>query len=440
MKTPKFLIYSFLFIGMFIIGCEDFSEIEVPPIDQRTSELLASYVAIGNSLTAGLQNNSLYESSQKYSFPALIARQGGVEDFQQPLIQDPGIPGRMRIDKLDPFTTKADPPNPAPLNANLARPYNNLGIPGAILFDAIDTENFATKSAQRNNPFFSLILRDSQLGSSVFEQAIAQNPTLLTVWFGNNDILSYALSGGTTVLPTTANPELFTAIYSQLGSALAQTAGVSGLKVAIANIPDVSIIPFVNAIPPFIIHPETGEPVMPFIGVSPQDKILLTALEFINQGFGIPEALGGNNQPLPGHVVLTVEEQQFIADRVGNFNQTIAAIASQFDFALVDIQTRFNQIHANGYPLGSATLTTEFVTGGIFSLDGVHPTSVGSGLIANEFIQAINQKFDVAIPEVQIGAIPPSIEFVAKGLLTPVDFMKLDPGIFQDVVRLYTSY
>ncbi len=440
MKTPKFLMYVFLFVGIFIFGCEDFSEIEAPTIDQKTSELLASYVAIGNSLTAGLQSNSLYESSQKYSYPALIARQGGVEDFQQPLIQDPGIPGRMRIEKIDPFATKADPPNPTPLNATLPRPYNNLGIPGAILFDAIDNEDFATKSAQRNNPFFHLILRDSQLGGSVFEQAIAQNPTLMTVWFGNNDILSYATSGGTTVLPTTANPDLFTAIYSQLAGALAQTAGVSGLKVAIANIPDVSVIPFVNTVPPFIINPETGEPVMPFIGVTPQDKVLLTALEFINQGFGIPEALGGNGQPLPGHVVLTVEEQQFVADRVSRFNQTIAAIASQFDFALVDIQTRFNQIHANGYQLGTATLTTQFVTGGIFSLDGVHPTSVGSGLIANEFIQAINQKFGVQIPEVQIGTIPPSIEFVAKGLLTPNDFMKLDTNIFQDVVRLYTTY
>ncbi len=37
--------------------------------------------------------------------------------------------------------------------------------------------------------------------------------------------------------------------------------------------------------------------------------------------------------------------------------------------------------------------STTFVTGGSFSLDGVHLTGKGYAVIANEFIKAINAKY-----------------------------------------------
>ena len=37
--------------------------------------------------------------------------------------------------------------------------------------------------------------------------------------------------------------------------------------------------------------------------------------------------------------------------------------------------------------------STAFVTGGSFSLDGVHLTGKGYAVIANEFIKAINAKY-----------------------------------------------
>ncbi|HQT92691.1 MAG TPA: hypothetical protein PL001_11770, partial [Candidatus Kryptobacter bacterium] len=81
--------------------------------------------------------------------------------------------------------------------ATLARPYNNLGIPGAVLYDMIDTTNFNAKSAARQNPFFSLILRSAAFGNSPVAQALALHPTFVTVWIGANDVLGYATSGGT---------------------------------------------------------------------------------------------------------------------------------------------------------------------------------------------------------------------------------------------------
>jgi len=39
-----------------------------------------------------------------------------------------------------------------------------------------------------------------------------------------------------------------------------------------------------------------------------------------------------------------------------------------------------------------------FITGGVFSLDGVHLTPRGNAIAADEFIKAINDKYGSKIP------------------------------------------
>jgi hypothetical protein len=43
-----------------------------------------------------------------------------------------------------------------------------------------------------------------------------------------------------------------------------------------------------------------------------------------------------------------------------------------------------------------------FITGNLFSLDGVHPTPRGYAIIANEMIKAINGKYQARIPTVDV--------------------------------------
>ena len=47
-----------------------------------------------------------------------------------------------------------------------------------------------------------------------------------------------------------------------------------------------------------------------------------------------------------------------------------------------------------GIPVGGVTFTSAFLTGGVFSYDGVHPTQLCYALVANEFIAAINERFN----------------------------------------------
>ena len=45
------------------------------------------YVALGDSLTAGVEGNCLVQRNQAASFPAVLAEQLHQADFQQPLVQ-----------------------------------------------------------------------------------------------------------------------------------------------------------------------------------------------------------------------------------------------------------------------------------------------------------------------------------------------------------------
>src|SRR5467141_1894032 len=66
-----------------------------------------TYVALGDSLTAGMSNGALVESHQRRSYPALLAAQAGVSAFEQPLISEPGIPTELTLVTLIPPVVSA---------------------------------------------------------------------------------------------------------------------------------------------------------------------------------------------------------------------------------------------------------------------------------------------------------------------------------------------
>jgi len=46
-----------------------------------------------------------------------------------------------------------------------------------------------------------------------------------------------------------------------------------------------------------------------------------------------------------------------------------------------------------GIELRRVIYTTKFVTGGLISLDGIHPNDLGHALLCNEAIRAVNARF-----------------------------------------------
>ena len=68
---------------------------------------------------------------------------------------------------------------------------------------------------------------------------------------------------------------------------------------------------------------------------------------------------------------------------------------------MLDANALFNDIAAaNGIKIGQNTLTTAFL-GGLFSLDGMHPTNTGYALIANEAIKAMNAAWGMSMRRFQ---------------------------------------
>ncbi len=392
-------------LSLVLIGCEDRTDLTDPGTPNTGDADFTSFVTIGNSLTAGFQNNSLYESAQECSYGNLIAQQVDAT-YAQPLFDETGTAGKMSIVSLDPLEIAYSTESGNPLNLDYPAPYNNLGIPGALLYDvlnATDANTCASGLAGSPNELFDVVLRG--LGTQ-FQQAQLLTPTFVTLWIGNNDILGYATSGG--YYPYTSETD-----FEYLYGLLADNIATLNADVVVANIPSVTAIPFFTTIPPMLpdslgnytipVYGDTGDGVRMLI--FGKDLLTLSASGMLALGYGTE----GN--PLPTTVVLDSLEVATVANVTTFYNATISDLASANGFTLVDIYSFFNDIAANGYSVDGLDFTTAYIEGGLFSLDGVHPTSRGYGVVANKFIETINAEFDADIPYIYIPAIPGSIPF-----------------------------
>jgi len=461
-RTNRIVVLLISVLLITFIGCEDRSDLTAPQPPKTGDADFSKFVSIGNSLTAGYQNSSLYEKSQMYSFGKLIADQVGT-DYVQPLISEPGIPGKLQIESLSPdLVIGKNPGTGAPTNLDYAAPYNNLGVPGAILYDLVDTTDYQQKSEARKNPFFSVVLRSQQLGNNIIKQALALQPTFITLWIGNNDVLGYATSGGTRgtdpatgKLPT--DVPTFTALYNMVGAAITDPTGAR--KIAAANIPDVKNIPFFTTVGPklavgleamgvpAIVYQKNGEIVGTGVATTSdlkEGKILLTLTGggytsllgdtsgkyYASLGITPPDGIDitkpfGFDPTNPWPDVFTLDESEIdvTEEATKAFNKIISDVVNLYSasWVLVDVNGFFNELKnaemtTGGMVINGINFTTAYITGGTFGLDGVHPTTQGYGIIANVFIDAINKNFGASIPNINVSTLPPSIPLAKTSL------------------------
>jgi len=420
--------FIYLLVVFLFIGCEDKTDLTEPVFNTDTGNAnFSKFVSIGNSLTAGYQSSALFESGQKYSYGKILANQVGT-DYAQPTISDPGIGGRIEAASIDPFSTVTQPEAAGlPTNLNYSGVYNNLGIPGIVLADVLTTTSSPSPYVG-DNPFISIVLRDE---ITVLNQALSSQPTFMTVWIGNNDILGYATSGGLLPYTPTEGAINFGGLYLQLLGAIAQ-AGVQ--DVVVANIPDVSAIPFFTTVGgqlllqgiPAVVGTKSDNTVAQ---MDLQKNLLtLRASEELAQGKGLTA-----ENPLSNGVILDEDEIVIAKNVISLYNSSIAAAANQFGFHLVDMNSFFNDVAANGIVADGVSFTSIFVQGGLFSLDGVHPTSQGYGIIANKFIEVINEKYDANIPRVNIATIPGSLELGKKAVYGKYGLPIFDKDTFNSI-------
>ena len=468
-----------------VISCKTDFETDVTDIAVTSGEAdFSKYVALGNSLTSGYRDGTVYLDGQLESYPAMIAEQmqkAGGGTFIQPLVPDniggfaniPGFKGKLTLQVVNGALTPVYSTAVSTLD-RLTGTYNNMGVPGAKSFHLVANGygNAAGMLSGTANPYF--VRFASSATTSVLEDAKAQNPTFFSLWIGNNDVLSYATSGGVGTNQTgNTNPATYSSnditdpnvLAGSIRTVLEGMKSVGATKGVIANIPNVTSIPFFttvpyNAIPldeayatalntqlvgrlkpvltalgqgdrlktlvvgqnPLLIKDETltdlsaqitaaltsnGVPaaLASFIGATygqarhttSEDLILLSTKSVINTdvtGVSAPFNKQGITYPLEDKYVLTKSEVAQVQTATNAYNTQIKALAEAYGLAFVDANAKMVELGKNsGIQYNGVNYSTTFVTGGSFSLDGVHLTGKGYAVIANEFIKAINAKY-----------------------------------------------
>jgi lysophospholipase L1-like esterase len=357
---------------------------------------LSRMVVVGDSLSAGFQNDSLWDAQQPNGWASLLANQAQVL-LVLPLIASPGIPNHLELISatFPPIVRPVPGPGPSfPFRDPPIQQATDLAVPDAVLQDVLTTQ-----PSVPIDDFTDLILGVPGLFAappvslSQVQWAQALQPTTIFVWIGNNDILGAA---------TAANPSgatsltSFNSSYVQMMNELAAT----HVPVVVANIADPTAAPFFT--PASTIAEETGLPLFvlgPILGIGPGDYVLPAGIALIPDILSNP-SLG----PLPSSDVLRFFQVLEVRALIDAYNLIIAVQAFEHGAVLVDVHSLVNRLRSQGVEANGKHLTTAFL-GGLFSLDGVHPTNTGYAIIANEFIATLNQTRRTSIPLVDIDAV-----------------------------------
>jgi len=481
---------------------------------------LSAYVAIGDSLTAGFADNTLYIDGQINSYPNIIANSfalAGGGEFTQPLVNDnlgglvaggapiatpdgtadgfatrlvildsTGAPGNQPATNPTPARTTDIAPGQAGL-VNAEGPFNNLGVPGARIIELASPELAA-------NPFYARFASNPGV-SSVISDAVGEAtriPTFFTFWAGNNDALGFATSGGVGGLGTDdpagpfdtqdiTNPVIFENAFNGIMDTLAP-ADNTDIRGVVMNIPAIEDIPFFTTVPSNAIELDAAAAEAVSAGFAAYnggiqsaldggvitaeeaaartisfsagnngvlildegltdlssltlpnlrqatagDSILLTSLGGIGVELdGNPQTTVGVSVPLglsddpdtvfdpaslftPAVVtaadaaILTAAELELLENNIDAYNIIIEdRVAQDSRIALYDAAADLADVSdADGLSFGTSSISSEFVFGGAFSLDGVHPTATGYAVIANGIIDTINDEFNANLQSV----------------------------------------
>lgn len=408
-----------------LTGCQPDLEGDFKP--SAGSADFGRYIAVGNSLTAGFSDGGLYLEGQQNSYPNILAMQfrvAGGGEFNQPLFTEAQENGSGYL-RLTGFTAAGTPTTATVINNLAVRSLtpllytrydgrvDNLGVPGIRLAD-IQTPGYGSALG---NPYFERITPSATPTQTYFQRvkAEAATATFFSNWLGNNDVLGYATTGG--VGGTITRTDTFTLKNTRIINAL--TAG--GAKGIVATIPDVTNIPFFTTVrvpdirarfkavnPALDVYIQTTGTGGAQVVRLATDADLLTlqssaVIGTATAGNPFPVGAGvsaAQANPVPNQFVLDATEQGLVRTATTAFNTAIVNKANEKGLAVFNANTFFSRVAGSGLVTNGVSNTAAFISGNLFSLDGVHPTPRGYAVVANEMIRTINAQYGAQIPTV----------------------------------------
>lgn len=386
------------------------------------------FVMIGGGHAAGYMDDALYTYGQENSLANMIAKQlaeVGGRSFAQPLVTTGSVgvsaTGLAHMElgyKTDcKGVTSLSPVRVAgtgdasiwnDLLYSATTPFGNYGIPG------MKVSEVNTASYGNVNGYFKRMA--SSPTASLMDDVIATDPTFFSLFLGVEDVLTYAKAGGKDVtLPT---PSEFENAYRPI---VEQLVG-NGAKGVLATIPEVTKMPYFTTIPyngltldaannitlnsiynPLDFYFEEGS--NPFMVVDSAANDFAVRQMFPGELLllSLPLDSVKCNQvgvlfPIRDEFYLDLNEINFIRVRVSEYNSIIRSIANEYGLALTDVHA-YAQTLTDGFTYNGVSMSAKFVSGGAYSLDGIHMNPRGNALLANQFIKSINAKYNALIPQ-----------------------------------------
>ncbi len=382
-----------LALALTIAACNDDDGLSPTPQGPVPADF-STYVALGNSLTAGYQSAGINDSTQLESYAVLVAQSMGLTvgtGFTYPSLTGLGCtPPIVNI-----FTGER-------VGGSLATDCfgrvdgtlpHNVAVPGAAMIDLSSN----TDARSNANPLTQLFL-----GNLTQLEAAAQlQPTFVSAWIGNNDVLGAALSGDATLI---TDFDQFKADLDVVVRTIEDMSPTGTILIGVANvlsIPNLSpgaaywVGAQLGLLPPGVTvaaNCATAE----FGGVGE------TTLVPFAYGFGVIFATGGTLDCLADAAVVNAVELVQILAAVGRYNTAIEREATTRGWAYLNPNILLDSLRAAGeLPLfpntsGLDALIRPF--GDFFSRDGFHPNGAANILIADHVIDAINATYSTSLP------------------------------------------
>jgi len=372
-------------------------------------DLFKSYVAMGNSITAGYQSGGISDATQRQSYAFLLASQMGTQ-YHYAALANPGCPAPIIN-----FNTQARPTGAPPcalrVPASITDILNNVAVPGASSYDP---------TAVNGTPFSNALTTFILGGKTQVARALDAKPTFVSIGIVGNDYLSFAVQDGRTAALAGITPvATFTANYdatiAQLLGGAPNVKGVIMANVLPTNVP-ILFAAAAMSNPAFKAGFDaqagtttTLDPSCVAGGAGATSLINTFLAHQIRAGAHPPIVAcvpGGASGALPAPIgdilILDPAEQTTINTIVGGYNTYLQNKANSIGFAFYDPNTLLNTLKAAGTVIRSTpaynSSTQPFGTG--MSLDGVHPALGVHRLLANDLIGVINTKYGTALTPV----------------------------------------
>jgi lysophospholipase L1-like esterase len=384
------------------------------PVEQAAPELISEgegifqrYVAIGTSISMGVQSDGVFYATQQTSWPAQLARLAHRE-LSLPLIQAPGCGAPFAAPLASGLRTSGEGAGLPFLQRQCSPNVDGVTLPtGNVAIDGARTGQALTATPENPDPgHASQYPRVLAPGMSQVTAMESQNPKIVSVELGGNDILG-ASHGfylpGVNVVPVVA----WAPAYRQV-TARVDAAAKHAVLVGLVN--DVASFPAFRTGAEFWNARATFAPFNVAIAANCENSTNLLFVPYIvptaagtgkyyaDHGFGVYTLSCANAAAPAEDYILDAADVVAVNGQLAAMNTVIRDEATARGFAYFPLGALYEGAVTKGTFSAITTLTTAQPYGPYISLDGIHPSAEGQRVLADAAAMALNSTYHLAIP------------------------------------------